>query len=49
MSSSIVLDASRASDGVAGDNTQTEAKQTTYIKVDGKFVFPLLCDLNSWC
>lgn len=47
MSSSTVLDASKASDGVSGDSFQTEAKQTTYIKVDGNYWHFPLRDLKS--
>lgn len=36
MNSSTNLDASKASDGIVGDNSLTDTKQISHIKVDGK-------------
>lgn len=44
MNSSAVLDASKAGDGMVGDNSLAEAKQTNYIKVDGNIKTP-----HSFC
>lgn len=41
MNSSTKLDASKTTDGIVGDNSLTEAKQISYIKVDGKYPLSL--------